>query len=88
MLRIRTVFVVCVVKKQKINITPFGKNLYFAHFKMKLGDQDKNWALHVIKTCAENLRQWLKGTRSSVPFGTTMVRRKPQNHYKDCYFYV
>jgi hypothetical protein len=30
-----------VIKKQKGNITPFVKNLYFAYFKIKLGDLDK-----------------------------------------------
>jgi hypothetical protein len=30
-----------VIKKQKTNITPFVKHLYFAYFKIKLGDQNK-----------------------------------------------
>jgi hypothetical protein len=62
MLTIRTASVTHVVKKQKRNITPFVKNLYFAYFQSKLGDHDKKWAPHVVcKTCAENL-SGLKGS--------------------------
>jgi hypothetical protein len=49
-----------VIKKQKINITPCVKSLYFAYFRITLGDQDKQRAPHVVcKICAQNLRQWL-----------------------------
>jgi hypothetical protein len=76
-----------VIKKQERNFTPFIKNLCFAYFKMKLGDQDKKWDPHVVcKTCAENLRQWFKEIRSSMPYGILTVWTQPQNHYNDRYF--
>ena len=41
------------------NITDFVKKAYHAYFGVKLGDQDKPFALHVsCKTCVENLRNW------------------------------
>jgi hypothetical protein len=76
-----------VTKQQKRNITPFVKRLYLAYFKMKLGDQDKKFAPHVVcKTCAKNLRQWSTGLRESMPFGIPMVWCEQKNHYDDCYF--
>ena len=34
--------------KQRRKITDFVKKLYFAYFKMKLGDQEKSWAPHIV----------------------------------------
>ncbi|GFW26833.1 uncharacterized protein TNCV_1376761 [Trichonephila clavipes] len=35
--------------------------MYLAYFSIKLGDQDKPWALHVVcSVCVEELRQWFK----------------------------
>ena len=68
-------------------VTNFVKRAYHSYFGMKLGDQDKLWAPHMIcKTCIEHLRQWTKGTRSSLKFGIPMVWREPSNHATDCYF--
>ena len=54
---------------------------------MKLGDQDKSWAPHIVcKTCLEHLRQWTLGTRKSMRFGIPMIWREPRNHVDDCYF--
>ena len=40
-------------------ITDFVKQAYLSYFKVKLGDQDKSWAPHIVcKTCIEHLRQW------------------------------
>lgn len=76
-------------KGQKRNITPFIKSLYLGYFNMKLGDQDKNFAPHIVcKTCVENLRQWYKGLLPSMPFGIPMVWREQTNHFDDCYFCV
>ncbi|GFY01890.1 protein KIAA0100 [Trichonephila clavipes] len=37
------------------------KKVYFAYFGIKLGDQDKTWAPHVVcSLCVEELRQWFK----------------------------
>ena len=54
---------------------------------MKLGDQDKAWAPHMVcKSCTECLRQWSKSKKTSLKFGIPMVWREPRNHVSDCYF--
>ena len=54
---------------------------------MKLGDQDKAWAFHMVcKSCTECLRQWSKGKKTSLKFGIPRVWREPRNHISDCYF--
>eukprot|EP00795_Rhopilema_esculentum_P009944 gene9944-18557_t len=69
------------------SVTNFIKRAYYAYFGMKFGDQDKAWAPHMVcKSCTEHLRQWTKGTRSSLSFGIPMVWREPSNHATDCYF--
>ena len=68
-------------------ITDFLKQVYFAYFKVKLGDQDKPWAPHIVcKTCLEHLRQWTKKSRKGLKFAIPMVWREPKDHYSDCYF--
>lgn len=75
------------IKNQRRNITSFVKNAYYSYFKVKLGDQDRSWAPHIVcKTCLERLRYWQQGKRSAMPFGIPMVWREPKNHYDDCYF--
>ena len=60
---------------------------YLAYFRVKLGDQDKNWASHkVCRTCVENLRQWTKQNRKSIRFAVPMVWREQANYVNDCYF--
>ena len=45
------------VKEQRKPITDFIKKAYFAYFGIRLGDQDKSWAPHIVcKTCTEILR--------------------------------
>lgn len=76
-----------VVKKQQRSITQFVKNVYYAYFGVKLGDQDKTWAPHTVcSTCVEELRKWTKGKMKSFRFGVPMIWREPQNHSDDCYF--
>ena len=54
---------------------------------MKLGDQDKDWAPHMVcKSCTECLRQWSKGKKISLKFGIPIIWREPKNHVSDCYF--
>ena len=73
-------------KSQRKSITTLVKNAYHAYFGMKLGDQDKKWAPHVIcGSCYQHLTQWLKG-KSSMPFAIPMVWREPMDHSTDCYF--
>ena len=68
-------------------VTSFVKRAYHAYFGIKLGDQDKAWAPHMVcKACTEYLRQWSKGKKSCLKFGIPMVWREPTNHVTDCYF--
>ena len=68
-------------------ITSFIQRSYHAYFGMKLGDQDKSWAPHMVcKICTENLRQWTKGKKSHLKFGIPMVWREQKDHETDCYF--
>ena len=65
-------------------ITDFVKQAYF---KVKLGDQDKSWAPHIVcKTCIKHLRQGTKKQRKGLRFAIPMVWREPKDHYSDCYF--
>ena len=63
------------------------KRAYKAYFQVPLGDQEKNWAPHVVcHNCEEMLRDWTKGKRKGLPFGVPMVWREPKDHLNDCYF--
>ncbi|GBN26633.1 hypothetical protein AVEN_102706-1 [Araneus ventricosus] len=74
------------VKSQQRNID-FKKKVYFAYFKLKLGDQDKPWAPHkVSRRCEEDLRLWFKDKKNSFCFGISMMWSEQQNHTTDCYF--
>ena len=76
-----------IVKSQQRNISDFVKKVYFAYFKLKLGDQDKPWAPHkVCRRCEEDLRLWFKGKKNSFRFGIPVMWREQQNHTTDCYF--
>lgn len=76
-----------VVKKQRKNITDFVKKAYYAYFGVKLGDQDRNWAPHIVcSICVEELRQWTKGEKKAMRFGVPMIWREQKNHSDDCYF--
>ena len=67
-------------------VTSFIRRAYHAYFGIKLGDQDKAWAPHMVcKACTETLRGWTNGKRS-LNFGIPMVWREPTNHVTDCYF--
>ena len=73
--------------KYKINLEAKFAQAYERYFGIKIGDQDKNWAPHVIcGTCRSNLDAWLRGDRHSMPFAIPRVWREPQNHTDDCYF--
>ncbi|GFV20884.1 uncharacterized protein TNCV_353581 [Trichonephila clavipes] len=75
------------VKKQQRNISNFVQKVYFAYFGIKLGDQDKSWAPHVVcSVCVEELRHWFQGKKKSFRFAVPMIWREPKNHSDDCYF--
>jgi len=68
-------------------VTCFIKRAYHAYFGIKLGDQDKDWAPHMVcKACTVYLRQWTKGKKTCLKFGIPMVWREQRNHDTDCYF--
>ncbi|KRZ79014.1 hypothetical protein T10_10164 [Trichinella papuae] len=67
-----------VVKSKRQKITDFVKKAYFAYFGIKLGDQYKTWAPHIVcHTCIEQLRKWSKKTLKSLIFGGSLVSREP-----------
>ena len=73
--------------ENRLNITIFIRQAYLAYFGCMLGDQDKEWAPHIVcKGCTEHLRDWTKGKRKGLTFGVPMVWMEPQNHHDDCYF--
>ncbi|GBN88652.1 hypothetical protein AVEN_204563-1 [Araneus ventricosus] len=49
----------CTVESQQRNISDFVKKVYFAYFKLKLGDQDKQWAPHKKYQFRTHLRVWM-----------------------------
>ena len=65
----------------------FFKNVYYAYFGIKLGDQKKAWAPHrVCRNCVSSLRQWSTGKQKSLAFRIPLVWREPKGHGKECYF--
>lgn len=75
------------LKENRKCITDFVKRAYVGYFGVRLGDQDKPWAPHIVcKTCTEHLRQWTMGKRKSLKFDVPMVWRESINHINDCYF--
>ena len=76
-----------VFKENRKTIDEFYMKAYYTYFKIKLGDQDKTWAPHIIcKSCKESLRHWTIGNRTALKFGIPMIWREPANHFYDCYF--
>lgn len=60
---------------------------YEKYFKMKIGDQERSWAPHVIcGTCRSALEGWLRDGKRQMPFAIPRVWREPTNHHDDCYF--
>ena len=69
-------------KASRKPISEFVKRAHVGYFGVKLEDQDKPWAPHIVcKTCMEHLRQCLK-------FGVPMIWREPKSHFDDCYFCI
>ena len=63
-----------VLKKNRKAFDEFYMNAYYTYFKIKLGDQDKTWAPHIIcKTCKESLRLWTTGNQTDPKFGIPMI---------------
>ena len=53
-----------ILKASRKPIFEFVKRAYVGYFGVKLRDQDKLWAPHIVcKTCTEHLRQWTNGKK-------------------------
>lgn len=74
------------IKSQQRNISDFVRKVYFAYFKLKLGDQDKPWASHKVCRRCEDHRLWFKVKKNAFRFGIPMIWREQKNHTTDCYF--
>jgi hypothetical protein len=62
------------LKASRKPISEFVKGAYVGYFGVKLGDQDKLWAPHIVcKTCTEHLCQWTNGNRSCLKFGVPVL---------------
>ena len=60
---------------------------YLHYFGMPVGDQDKQWAPHVVcDYCRRTLEGWLRGEKRAMRFAISHIWREPSNHYTDCYF--
>ena len=67
-------------------VTSFIARAYHAYFGIKLADQDKAWAPHMVcKACTETLRGCTNGKRS-LNFVIPMVWKEPTNHVTNCYY--
>ena len=75
------------LNRQRRNISLFVKRAYKAYFAVHLGDQNKQWAPHVLcHNCEEMLYDWTKGKHKGPPFGVPMIWRGPNKYVTDCYF--
>ena len=63
-----------ILKDHKKSITDFSCEVSLAYFGVKLGDNDKSWAPHIVcKICIEHLRMWANGKTKSFRFGVPMT---------------
>ena len=65
------------------------KGAYEAYYQVPLGDQEKNWAAHVVcHKCEKMIQNWTKGKQKGLPFDVPMVWREPKDYLNDCYFCI
>ena len=58
-----------VFEENRKTIGEFYMKAYYTYFKIKLVDQDKTWAPHIIcKSWKESLRLWTTGNRTALKF--------------------
>ena len=73
--------------KNPLKITEKVKKSYLGYFGVKIGDQDKSRASHVIcKGCQVRFIRWHSSASSSFKFGESMTWRESTNCVNDCYF--
>lgn len=68
------------------HISNFVKQSFYAYSEVKVGDQDKNWAPHIICNRCVNYHHRTKIKRDSLKFEIPLVWPDPQNHVDDCFF--
>ena len=74
-------------KTQRRAITPDLQKVHQLYRCCSLGDQDKDWASHVVCTaCSNGLRDSINKRKTTMPFAVPMKWREPKNHVDECYF--
>lgn len=68
-----------VISTRRRKITEFVRKSYFGYFGMKLGDQNKSFAPHIVW----HLRKWSEGKMKCLNFAIPMVWREQKNHTDD-----
>jgi len=72
---------------QRRTVTPDLHKVYQLYRDCSLGDQDKDWAPHVICTvCSTELRNSMNKRKTAMPFAVPMNWREPKNRVDDCCF--
>lgn len=75
--------------KHKIAEANNFANAYYAYFDIAVGNQDKNWAPHVVCGCCRStLEAWYRGENRKMKFGVPRTWCEPTDHHMNCYFCV
>lgn len=62
---------------------------YKAYFGVPVGDQNRNWAPHVVCGCCRStLEAWYRGENRRMKFGVPRIWREPTDHHSNCYFCI
>ena len=72
--------------KDRKTISPLVKETYFSYFGRNV-ESCQPWTPNfACASCYDNLRQWKRGERPSMPFPQPTLWNAPVNHPTDCYF--
>jgi hypothetical protein len=75
------------MEAQQCTVTPDLQKLYQLHFGCPLGDQDKEWAPHVICTpCSNGLHRLDEQMENGNALHYSHDVQEPKNHVDDCNF--
>ena len=70
-----------IIAKQKQDSNSFVRNVYYAYFGIRLGDEDKSWAPHkVCRTFVERLRLWKNGAKKPMEGATKSCMINVEGH--------
>ena len=76
-----------VFKENRNTIDEFYKKACYTYFKIKLGNQDKTSAPHIVcKSCKESPRLLTTGKKIALKLEIPIIWHEPANHFDDCYF--